>query len=136
PSLFFHRHLGNCVVSCSRHHRPRRPAQNRRLVSVEVRAPNKQHEGESMAASIDLPDLRTEYSPHAPGRVPAERSSLLGLLPGIALLAVVGYAGKFVEHFINTYGKAHHYVLPNIEYVLWAILFGILIANTVGLPRI
>ncbi|WP_433984993.1 YeiH family protein [Tunturiibacter empetritectus] len=58
------------------------------------------------------------------------------MLPGIALLAVVGYAGKFVEHFINTYGKAHHYVLPNIEYVLWAILFGILIANTVGLPRI
>ncbi|NYF50458.1 YeiH family protein [Tunturiibacter gelidoferens] len=89
-----------------------------------------------MAASIDLPDLRTEYPPHAPGRVPAERSSLLGLLPGIALLAGVGYAGKFVEHFINTYGKTHHYVLPNIEYVLWAILFGILIANTVGLPRI
>jgi len=83
-----------------------------------------------------LPDLRTEYPPHAPGRVPAERSSLLGLLPGIALLAVVGYVGKFVEHFINTYGKAHHYVLPNIEYVLWAILFGILIANTVGLHRI
>src|SRR5271156_321338 len=89
-----------------------------------------------MAASVDLPDLRTEYPPHAPGRVPAERSSLLGLLPGIALLAVVGYAGKFVEHFINTYGKTHHYVLPNVEYVLWAILFGILIANTVGLPRI
>jgi hypothetical protein len=61
-----------------------------------------------MAASLDLPDLRTEYPPHAPGRVPAERSSLLGLLPGIALLAIVGYAGKFVEHFINTYGKAHH----------------------------
>jgi hypothetical protein len=58
------------------------------------------------------------------------------LLPGIGLLAVVGYAGKFVEHFINAYGKAHHLVLPNIEYVLWAILFGILIANTVGLPRI
>src|SRR5271163_563724 len=89
-----------------------------------------------MAASVDLPDLRTEYPPHAPGRVPAERSSLLGLLPGIALLAVVGYAGKFVEHFINTYGKAHHYVLPNIEYVLWAILFGIIIANTVGVARI
>src|SRR6201996_3069184 len=89
-----------------------------------------------MAASVDLPDLRREYPPHAPGRVPDERSSLLGLLPGIALLAIVGYAGKFVEHFINTYGKTHHYVLPNIEYVLWAILFGILIANTVGLPRI
>lgn len=83
-----------------------------------------------------LPDLRAEYPPHAPGKAPAERATFFGLLPGIALLAVVGYAGKFVEHFINTYGKAHHYVLPNIEYVLWAILFGILIANTVGLPRV
>ena len=89
-----------------------------------------------MATPTSLPDLRTEYPPHAPGNVPAERSTFLALLPGIALLAVVGYAGKFVEHFINTYGKAHHYVLPNIEYVLWAILFGILIANTVGVPRI
>jgi uncharacterized integral membrane protein (TIGR00698 family) len=89
-----------------------------------------------MSTAAPLPDLRTEYPPHAPGVDPKEPSTLLGLLPGIALLATVGYAGKFVEHFINTYGKAHHLVLPNIEYVLWAILFGILIANTVGLPRI
>jgi uncharacterized integral membrane protein (TIGR00698 family) len=89
-----------------------------------------------MSTAPSLPDLRTEYPPHAPGADPHEPSTLLGLLPGIGLLAVVGYAGKFVEHFINTYGKAHHLVLPNIEYVLWAILFGILIANTVGLPRI
>ena len=89
-----------------------------------------------MSTAPSLPDLRPEYPPHAPGADPHEPSTLLGLLPGIGLLAVVGYAGKFVEHFINTYGKAHHLVLPNIEYVLWAILFGILIANTVGLPRI
>ena len=89
-----------------------------------------------MAAPTALPDLRSEYPPHAPGHVPAERTTFAGLLPGIALLAVVGYAGKFVEHAINTYGKVHHLVLPNIEYVLWAILFGMLIANTVGLPRI
>jgi uncharacterized integral membrane protein (TIGR00698 family) len=89
-----------------------------------------------MAASVNLPDLRTEYPPHAHGRGPAERSTLVGLLPGIALLFVVGYAGKFVEHFLNTYTKAHHITFPNIEYVLWAILFGIVIANTVGVPRI
>jgi uncharacterized integral membrane protein (TIGR00698 family) len=89
-----------------------------------------------MSTAPSLPDLRTEYPPHALGADPHEPSTLLGLLPGIGLLAVVGYAGKFVEHFINAYGKAHHLVLPNIEYVLWAILFGILIANTVGLPRI
>ncbi len=89
-----------------------------------------------MATSANLPDLRTEYPPHPPGRNPAEPSTLLGLLPGIALLFVVGYAGKFVEHFLNTWTKAHHITFPNIEYVLWAILFGIVIANTVGVPRI
>src|SRR5271168_3320906 len=89
-----------------------------------------------MAASVNLPDLRTEYPPHAPGRNPAEPSTLLGLLPGIALLAIVGYAGKFVEHLLNTWTKAHHIIFPNIEYVLWAILFGIVIANTVGVARI
>jgi uncharacterized integral membrane protein (TIGR00698 family) len=89
-----------------------------------------------MATSTNLPDLRTEYPPHVPGRGPSERSTLLGLLPGIALLFVVGYAGKFVEHFLNTYTKAHHITFPNIEYVLWAILFGILISNTIGVARI
>jgi uncharacterized integral membrane protein (TIGR00698 family) len=63
-------------------------------------------------------------------------SGFLGLLPGIVLLAVVGYAGKFIEQFIAHYGKAHHLVLPNIEYVLWAILIGLVIANTVGVPEI
>ena len=89
-----------------------------------------------MAASTHLPDLRTEFPPDAPGRASAERSSLVGLLPGIALLFVVGYAGKFVEHFLNTWTKAHHITFPNIEYVLWAILFGIIIANTLGVARI
>ena len=60
-----------------------------------------------MAASTNLPDLRTEYPPHPPGRDPAEPSTLLGLLPGIALLFVVGYAGKFTEQSIAAYGRAH-----------------------------
>src|SRR6202000_1799101 len=48
----------------------------------------------------------------------------------------VGYAGNFIDQSIARYGKAHHLVLPNIEYVLWAILIGVIIANTVGLPKI
>lgn len=64
------------------------------------------------------------------------RTTILDLIPGILLLAAVGYAGKWTEQFIGRYGKAHHLILPNIEYVLWAILFGVLIANTVGLPRV
>jgi uncharacterized integral membrane protein (TIGR00698 family) len=59
-----------------------------------------------------------------------------GLIPGILLLGVVGYAGKFIEQFIARYGKAHHMVLPNIEYVLWAIVIGLAISNTVGVPAI
>ncbi len=69
-------------------------------------------------------------------REAAGKSGLLGLLPGVALLAVVGYAGKFIEQFIAHYGKTHHRVLPNIEYVFWAIAIGMLISNTFGLPRI
>src|SRR3984957_13169636 len=63
-------------------------------------------------------------------------ASAAGVIPGILLLAVVGYAGKFIEHFIASYGKAHHLVLPNIEYVLWAILIGLAISNTIGVPAI
>ncbi len=84
-----------------------------------------------MATSATTQNLRSR-----PSRLTAEPASLPELLPGIALLAAVGYAGKFVEHFLNTWTKAHHITFPNIEYVLWAILFGILIANTVGVARI
>src|SRR4051794_7614310 len=60
----------------------------------------------------------------------------VGLMPGIVLLAVLGYAGKVTEQAIARYGKAHHLFLPNIEYVLWAIVFGLLVANTIGVPKI
>lgn len=82
-----------------------------------------------MATSSTTRDLRSS-------RLADEPASLPALLPGIALLALVGYAGKATEHAINTYAKTHHLTFPNIEYVLWAILFGVLISNTVGLPRI
>src|ERR1700721_1898181 len=81
-----------------------------------------------MASSVALPPSTTK-----PASVAA---SFFGLIPGILLLAVVGYAGKFIEQSIARYGKAHHVVLPNIEYVLWAILIGLAISNTVGIPAI
>ena len=79
-----------------------------------------------MASSVALP--RTQSA--------SIGTSLLRLIPGILLLAAVGYAGKFIEQSIAHYGKAHHLVLPNIEYVLWAILIGLAISNTVGVPAI
>src|SRR5580658_876541 len=60
--------------------------------------------------------------------------SFLRLIPGILLLIVIGYAGKITEQSIAAYGKAHHIALPNIEYVLWAILFGLFLSNTIGIP--
>jgi uncharacterized integral membrane protein (TIGR00698 family) len=60
----------------------------------------------------------------------------LSVVPGVLLLAAIGYAGKFLERFLNTYAKAHHWTFPNIEYVLWAILIGLSISNTVGLPKL
>ncbi len=57
---------------------------------------------------------------------------IAALAPGIALLAIVGMAGKILEKSINTYTKANHIVFPNIEYVLWAIIVGLVISNTVG----
>src|SRR5271163_3576399 len=58
------------------------------------------------------------------------------LIPGLLLLAAVGYAGRIIERSIATYGKSHHLTLPNIEYVLWAIIIGLLIGNTVGVPKL
>jgi len=59
----------------------------------------------------------------------------LRIIPGVLLLAAVGYAGKLLEQNVGAYAKSHHWVFPNIEYVLWAILLGLLISNTVGVPE-
>ncbi len=61
---------------------------------------------------------------------------ILKLIPGILLLFAIGYLGKVTEQSIAAYGKAHALALPNIEYVLWAIIFGLIISNTIGIPRI
>ncbi|HKV25668.1 MAG TPA: putative sulfate exporter family transporter [Candidatus Acidoferrum sp.] len=58
------------------------------------------------------------------------------MIPGVALLATIGYAGKWLEHAIGTYVKVHHLVFPNIEYVLWAILIGLFVSNVVGVHEI
>src|ERR1700689_821249 len=79
-----------------------------------------------MAGSVALPRPRMVS---VPGKIYA-------IMPGILLLLAVGYAGKIIEQSIARYGKAHHVVLPNIEYVLWAILLGLVISNTVGVPEV
>jgi uncharacterized integral membrane protein (TIGR00698 family) len=63
-------------------------------------------------------------------------SKFLRLLPGLALLAAIGFSGKLLEKNINAHAKAHHFPFPNIEYVLWAILIGLVISNVFGLAEV
>ena len=79
-----------------------------------------------MADAIALPQARPAH--------PALQ--FLRVIPGVLLLAAVGYAGKLLERNVGAYAKAHHWTFPNIEYVLWAILIGLAISNTVGVPQI
>ena len=58
------------------------------------------------------------------------------IVPGTLLLAAIGFAGKVTEQSIASFGRAHHITLPNIEYVLWAIVFGLIVSNTVGVPAL
>jgi uncharacterized integral membrane protein (TIGR00698 family) len=68
------------------------------------------------------------------GRAEAKPAGFVRLIPGVLLLTAIGYAGKVTEQSIAAYGKAHHIALPNVEYVLWAIIFGLVISNTAGVP--
>ena len=61
-------------------------------------------------------------------------SRLFRLAPGVLLLAAIGYAAKLLEKTIAVYAKSHHLVIPNIEYVLWAILIGLVISNLFAVP--
>ncbi|MGA8432209.1 MAG: putative sulfate exporter family transporter [Candidatus Sulfotelmatobacter sp.] len=79
-----------------------------------------------MSASVSIPHVES----HSP------RLNALRLVPGVLLLAGIGYAGKVIEKSVNTYGKTHHLIFPNIEYVLWAILIGLLISNLLTIPKV
>src|SRR5881398_1205977 len=79
-----------------------------------------------MADVITVPQVRPVQ--------PALR--FLRVIPGVLLLAAVGYAGKLLEQNVGAYAKARHWTFPNIEYVLWAIILGLVISNTVGVPEI
>ncbi|SHU28758.1 Uncharacterised protein [Mycobacteroides abscessus subsp. abscessus] len=60
----------------------------------------------------------------------------LDYIPGLLLLVVVGLAGKYAQIGWLALAKHQHWHVPDIEYVLWAIVFGLIITNTVGLHRI
>jgi uncharacterized membrane protein YadS len=72
----------------------------------------------------------------APRQAISSARRAANLVPGVLLLGVIGYAGKFTEQTIAAYGRSHHLTLPNIEYVLWAIVFGLIVSNLVGVPAV
>ena len=57
-------------------------------------------------------------------------------VPGILLLIGVGVLGKYAQVWWNALAKQQHWTVPDIEYVLWAIVIGLLITNTIGLHPI
>jgi len=61
---------------------------------------------------------------------------VIDYLPGLALLIVVGLLGKYAEVWWLAAAKHEHGTVPDIEYVLWAILIGLVLTNTVGLHRV
>jgi len=61
---------------------------------------------------------------------------ILALVPGTLLLFGIGIAGKGLEAMGAWLQAAHHIPFPRIEYVLWAIILGLLISNTTSLPSI
>ena len=57
-------------------------------------------------------------------------------VPGLVLLFVVGVLATFLQTGLRSVGAATGTRLPDIEYVLWAILLGLLLRNTVGVPAV
>jgi uncharacterized integral membrane protein (TIGR00698 family) len=72
---------------------------------------------------------------------PADEASftsrnILAYVPGVVLLVVIGLLGKYAQVWWNSLAHQQHWRVPDIEYVLWAIITGLLVTNTVGLHRI
>ncbi|HUD21414.1 MAG TPA: putative sulfate exporter family transporter [Acidobacteriaceae bacterium] len=61
---------------------------------------------------------------------------LAATLPGIALLFAIGLLGKLLERAGTVLDSRYHLSLPQIEYVLWAILLGLIVSNTMGVAAI
>jgi uncharacterized integral membrane protein (TIGR00698 family) len=80
--------------------------------------------------------VRVEPDDETPDDVAFTSTRPVDYVPGILLLIAVGVLGKYSQVWWNALAKHEHWKAPDIEYVLWAILIGLLIANTVGLHRI
>ncbi len=62
--------------------------------------------------------------------------NLFAYVPGVLLLIAVGLLGKYAQIGWKSLAHQEHWTVPDIEYVLWAIVIGLVVTNTVGLHRI
>jgi len=74
-------------------------------------------------------------SPPTSARQPPRSHQLLALIPGTLLLFAIGLAGKGLES-LGIFLRSHHHYFPQVEYVLWAIILGLLLSNAFTLPQI
>jgi uncharacterized integral membrane protein (TIGR00698 family) len=72
----------------------------------------------------------------ADGDGPLRPAGLAAILPGVTLLFGIGLLGKLLEHVFTVLRTVHHLRLPQIEYVLWAIILGLIVSNCFGIARI
>ncbi|HEY2040290.1 MAG TPA: putative sulfate exporter family transporter, partial [Edaphobacter sp.] len=64
---------------------------------------------------------------------PSLSTRFLRVLPGVALLFGIGLFAKLLEHtFAYLRGTYPSIPFPHLEYVLWAILLGLAVGNTLG----
>jgi uncharacterized integral membrane protein (TIGR00698 family) len=84
--------------------------------------------------SAERDDSRPEIEPEDEEAFTSR--NILAYIPGVLLLIVVGLLGKYAQIEWNALAKREHWTVPDIEYVLWAIVFGLIVTNTVGLHRI
>jgi uncharacterized integral membrane protein (TIGR00698 family) len=88
--------------------------------------------------TIPMPAANISPSTAAPAElaVPLKPASVASILPGIALLFGIGLLGKLLEHGFTLLRTTYHLRLPQIEYVLWAIILGLIVSNSFGIARI
>ena len=81
-------------------------------------------------------DSPSSFAASPDATVPLKPTSLPAFLPGIALLFAIGLLGKLLEHAFTVLSTEHHLRLPQISYVLWAILLGLIVSNFFGVACI
>jgi uncharacterized integral membrane protein (TIGR00698 family) len=90
------------------------------------------------AQTIPMPAAESSPTRVAPpsSTAPLKPASLAALLPGVALLFGIGLLGKLLEHTFNLLRTEYHLRLPQIEYVLWAIILGLIVSNSFGVAKV